>query len=247
MRAAASASPRGRPSRCRSRARIPWPTRDGAPEQDEADAEQDASVHVRPEHEQRQRKPDSPVGCARVACEQPHERGEERQRVRLRARRGRHQHEHHRAGDRGDPGRRATESACSGHRDHERQDEAGRVGEEHQRDAAERIEPVGRHVREPLLVRPGPAGRVRHQAVRVRQAVLDDVPACDEVEVRVTRDAEAREREQPEPEQQHRNREDRVRDRPVRRPHEARDRVLASRRLVVCAHADVIGTARVDH
>ena len=131
---------------------------------------------------------DPPIRRARVAREQPDEHGEERQRVRLRPRRRRDEHEHHRARDGGDPGWRPTEPARAGasRRATPRSMQAVSASDTSGM-PAERVDPVAGRRARATAGPPRPPGRVRHQAVRVRQPVLHDVAARDEIEVGVAR------------------------------------------------------------
>ena len=198
-------------------------------------------MQVRPEREQRDDQEDPPVGRSGVAREQPEERGEERHRVGLGARRRGDLDQDQEACERDDPGRRASEPARSERRDRQRGDQARRVRERNEREAADAEEPVRREVREPLLILPGMTGGERGQAIAVRKAVPENVAARGEAEPRVCREARRCDGEQTEREQERRNRKQRLGDRALEQARELRRRVAAPGCVRIRAHTAIIG------
>ena len=94
---------------------------------------------------------------------------------------------------------------------------------------------------EPLLVLPRLTGRERHQAVGVGQAALDDVAAGCQAEPGVAGDPERRDHQEAERQQHEREREQRIGNRALCEPQEARGGQVAPGRVGVGAHASFIG------
>ena len=166
-------------------------------ERDEARAEQDRAVEVRPEDDERQRQEDAARRPARIVEQEPQRRGEQGERERL----GPHDEgdrvegEESRDRDPRDGARRRAVPAGDECRAGQGCGHEQRVDEKCELDAAGAPEPVQAELGEPLLV--GPALAVGHdrEGVVRRKAVLHDPATGDQRQPSVSSETAAQSEE----------------------------------------------------